>query len=165
MRKLLPLAALLGLFLLSACGYSMGGADHSVLAPQYRTLAVSGVNNPTTLTWLEPRIRKLLRDELNRRGTVTWTDNAATADALIRITIERYNRPTAVEGAKEETLRSNANFTFHATITSTVDDKVLWQSGTIAQSWPFFSGQESMADEQVTLLGIRQLADRMSESY
>jgi len=165
MRKLLPLIALLGLLLLSACGYSMGGADHSVLEPKFRTLAVSGVDNPTTQTWLEPRVRKLLRDELNRRGTITWTDDSAKADALIKITIERYNRPTSVEGAKEQTLRSTANFKFHATITSTVDDKVLWQSGTISQTWPFHTGQESMADDEVTMLGIRQLADRMSESY
>lgn len=165
MRKLLPFIALTGLLILSACGYSMGDSGHSVLEPQYRLMTISGVENPTTQTWLEPRLRKLLRDELTRRGNIEWTDDSARADALIRITIERFNRPTSLEGGEDETLRSSANFKFHATITSATDGSVLWNSGTISQSWPFYSGQGTEADEEVTRLGIRRLADRMSENY
>ena len=165
MRKLLPIIALLGLLVLSACGYSMGEADHSVLAPQYRTLAVSGVDNPSTQTWLEPMVRKLLRDELTRRGVIKWTDDTAKADALIHITIERYSRPTSLEGGNNETLRSSASIKLHATITSAIDGKELWSSGSISESWSFYSGQESQADEEVTRLVIRRLADRMSENY
>jgi len=165
MRKLLPFIPLMGLLILSACGYSMGDSDYSVLEPEYRTLAVSGVDNPTTQTWLEPRIRQLLRDELTRRGTIVWADDSSKADSLIQITIERFNRPTSLEGGRDETLRSSANLKFNATIRSATDDSVLWRSGTISQSWPFYSGQESLADQEVTRLGIRQLADRMSENY
>ncbi len=165
MRKLLPFIALMGLLILSACGYSMGDSTHSVLEPQYRKLAIKGVDNPTTQTWLEPRIRQLLRDELTRRGNITWTDDSTKADALIQITIERYNRPTSLEGGSDETLRSSASIKFNATITSATDDAVLWRSGAISQSWAFYSGQESMADQEVTRLAIRQLADKMSENY
>lgn len=165
MRKLLPLIAVASLFLLLGCGYSMGESDYSVLKPEYRTLAISGVDNPTTLTWLEPRLRKLLKDELTNRGTINWVDDSADADALIHIIIERYNRPTALEGGSDETLRSNANIKFNATITSTADDSVLWRSGTISQSWRFYSGQEAEADLEVTRLGIRRLADKMAENY
>jgi len=143
----------------------MGEGDTSVLEPQYRTIAISGVTNPTTISWLEPRLRKLLRDELNNRGTITWVDDQSKADATIAITIKRYNRPTAVTGTKEETLRSVAIFTFEADISSTTDDSLIWQSGTISQNWPFFSGDENEADMEVTRLGIRRLADLMTQNY
>lgn len=164
MKSLRYIVLLLPLFM-AACGYSFGEGDQSVLEPKFRTVAISGVNNPTTLTWLEPRIRKLLRDELTSRGTVTWTDDQSKADALIEIDIERYQRSTAVAGAGDTTLRSSATFLFSAKIKSTLDDSVIWRSGSISQSWPFFTGQESEADEEVTLLGIRRLADRMSQNY
>ena len=151
--------------MLAACGYGFGESGQSVLEPQYRTLAISEVENPTTLSWLEPRLRKLLKDEFTNRGTVKWTDDQGAADALIKITITKYYRPTAVEGASEETLRSSANFVFEATITSTTDDIVIWRSGSIGQSWPFFSGQETEADAEVTRLGVRRLADKMSQNY
>lgn len=151
--------------LLMACGYGFGESGHSVLKPEYRVLAISGVENPTMLTWLEPRLRKLLRDELTNRGSITWTDEQKDADALINIKVTRYNRPTAVEGSSDETLRSNANIVFEATIRSATDDSVLWSSGSMSQSWPFYSGQESEADAEVTRLAIRRLADRMSQNY
>ncbi|MCJ2165963.1 MULTISPECIES: LPS assembly lipoprotein LptE [unclassified Pseudodesulfovibrio] len=154
------------LLMLAGCGgYSFGEGDISVLAPEYRTIAVGKISNPTTLSWLEPRVRKLLRDELNNRGSITWVDTKAGADAVISIDIQRYNRPTAVAGEYDETLRSVAIFQFEATIRSTTDDSVLWRSSLINQDWPFFTGDEEEADMEVTRLGIRRLADQMSQNY
>lgn len=151
---------------LAGCGYSVGGAgESSVLGAEYRTLAIGGVENPTTLAWLEPRIRQLLRDELNRRGSVTWTDSRSKADALVNVTIIKYYRPTAVEGSRDQTLRSSAIFEFSAEIKSATDGHVVWNSGMISQDWPFYSGQEDEADAEVTSLGIRRLADRMEQNY
>lgn len=165
-RILAPLLLAAALLMLAACGYSMGGAgDRSVLGPEFRTLAISGVENPTTLPWLEPRIRSLLRDELTRRGVVTWTDSRNRADALIHVTIHKYFRPTAVEGARDQTLRSSAIFQFSVDITSATDSSVVWRSGQITQEWPFYSGQEDEADAEVTSLGIRRLADLMEQNY
>ena len=151
--------------LLTGCGYSFNDGSASVLDERHRVLAIEGVDNPTTITWLEPRLRKLLRDELTRRGTVAWTDEQKDADALIRIDIQRYYRPTVVEGEGEQTLRSSAIFKFEAVVTSTLDGSEVWRSGTITQDWPFFSGQEDEADEEVTRLGIRRLADRMALNF
>lgn len=154
------------LLTLAACSsYSFGDGDSSVLAPEYRTIAIDEVHNPTTLSWLEPEVRKLLRDELNRRGTITWTDDKSKADALISINITKYNRPTAVAGESDETLRSSAIFEFEAEIHSTRSGAVLWRSGRMRQSWPFFTGDEAKADAEVTQLGIRRLADRMTQNY
>ena len=158
--------ALFLLLALAGCGgYALGGGNSSVLAPEYRTLAIDKISNPTTLSWIEPRIRKLLRDEFNRRGTITWTDDRTNADALISINIHQYNRPTAVAGENDETLRSMANFQFEAVITSTTTDAELWRSGVIGQDWPFFPGDGAEADAEVTRLGIRRLADRMTQNY
>ena len=164
MKSLRYITLLLPLLLLG-CGYSFGEKDMTVLAPEYRVLAISGVENPTTLTWLEPRLRKLLKDELTNRGQITWTDDKHKADAWIKLTIIKYYRPTAVSGASGQTLRSSANFDFSATITSATDDSVLWSSGNISEDWPFYSGQETEADEEVTRQGIRRLADKMSQNY
>ncbi|WP_419785606.1 LPS assembly lipoprotein LptE [Pseudodesulfovibrio sp.] len=161
-QVLLPL---FGLLMLCGCGYSFGESGQSVLPEHNRTLAIASIDNPTTMSWLEPRLRKLLRDELTRRGSITWTDERKDADALLYLTIVRYNRPTAVSGSNDETLESSANFTFEATIKSALDSSVLWNSGRISQSWPFFSGQEKEADMEVTMLGIRTLADRMAQNY
>jgi hypothetical protein len=155
---------LLLLLLLAGCGYSFGGSG-SVLPEEYRTLAISGVENPTTLTWLEPRLRKLLRDELTRRGSIKWVDDRKDAEALISIRIIRYNRPTSVAGQGDVTLQSTASIQFEATIKSNIDGSVLWSSGEITQDWPFFSGQEAEADQEVTRLAIRRLADRMAQDY
>ncbi|NDV20392.1 hypothetical protein GO013_13330 [Pseudodesulfovibrio sp. JC047] len=158
--------ALFFILILTGCsGYSFGEGGTSVLPPEYRTLAVREISNPTTLSWLEPRLRKLLRDELNNRGTITWVDTQNSADSVISIKITRYNRPTAVAGGDDETLRSVASFSFEATIYATIDDSVLWRSGEISQTWPFFTGDEAQADAEVTRLGIRRLADRMTQNY
>ncbi|WP_319541904.1 LPS assembly lipoprotein LptE [uncultured Pseudodesulfovibrio sp.] len=164
--KSLRYSAIFLILILTGCsGYTLGEGGVSVLPPEYRTLAIREITNPTTLSWIEPRIRKLLRDELNNRGTITWVDTQAQADSVISIDIRRYYRPTAVSGGSDETLRSVAVFTFNATIRSTTDDSVLWQSGTISQNWPFFTGDEANADAEVTRLGIRRLADRMTQNY
>lgn len=165
MKPLRYLALFLLLALSGCSGYHLGEGGSSVLAPEYRTLSIDEVYNPTTLAWLEPEVRKLLRDELHNRRTITWTDDRSKADALITVNILRYHRPTAVSGESDETLRSSAEFRFEATIRSTRSGEVLWRSGRMSQSWPFFTGDEAEADAEVTRLGIRRLADRMTQNY
>jgi len=157
---------LFALLALVGCGgYSLGEGNTSVLPPEYRTIAIDEVSNPTTISWMEPRIRKLLRDEFNNRGSLNWTNSSDDADATISIIIQRYNRPTSVDDGSGTTLRSVAVFQFEAIIRSTIDDSELWRSGVIDQQWPFFSGEETTADAEVTKLGIRRLADRMTQNY
>ncbi|WP_316897292.1 LPS assembly lipoprotein LptE [Pseudodesulfovibrio indicus] len=165
MAALRHIALFLLLALAGCSGYSFGEGGGSVLPPEYRVLAVDKVKNPTTLAWLEPRLRKLLRDELNKRGTIVWADVRADADALITIDIERYYRPTAVEGKDEQTLLTEAIFDFHAVIRSSTDESVLWNSGLISQTWPYTAGNGAQADMEVTRQGIQRLADRMSQDY
>jgi len=165
LRRVPLLGALLALLLLGGCGYSFGESGQSVLDEHHRTLAIETIDNPTTMSWLEPRLRKLLRDELTRRGTVVWTDRKADADSLLTFVIYRYSRPTSVSGSSDETLQSVASIEFEGVIKSATDGSELWRSGRMNQDWPFFSGQESEADMEVTMLAVRRLADRMAQNY
>lgn len=165
MNGLKYITLLLPLLLMACSGYSFGEAHNSVLPPEYRTLAVEEVTNVTTLSWMEPRIRSLLRDELNNRNVITWVDSPAKADSTITVNVTKYSRPTAVSGVKDETLRSTIDIEIKATIRSTFDGKIIWESGTLTQTWPFFTGQETEAAEEATKLIIRQLADKMTQNY
>ncbi|WP_243544156.1 LPS assembly lipoprotein LptE [Pseudodesulfovibrio tunisiensis] len=165
MYALRPLILLFPLLLAACGGYSFGGGDYSVLPEEYRKMAIAEVSNPTMYSWMEPRLRSLFRDELTRRDLVTWVDDRARADALMTINVIRFYRPDEVTGAEDETLRSSANIEMQVVIRSARDGSVLWNSGNVAQSWPFFEGEQDQADQTVTELAVRKIADRMSQNY
>lgn len=149
---------------LTACGYKFAGGEHASLEPQYRKLYIDEVEHPTTLPWMEARLRSLLRDEFNRRSWVTWTTrNKATA--WIKLNVQKYSRKASVTGDKDQTLRSTASITMTATIVSPADGRVLWSSGTISANWPYYGGEEEEADQEVTKRAIEILAERLSQNY
>lgn len=150
--------------LLAACGYGFGDKS-SVLEERYHKVAIGRITNPTTLSWIEPRMRALLRDEFTRRGLVSWEDNRKNAEAVMNVTITTFTRPTTVESGTGETLQSSTYIVLHSEIKSTTDGSTLWASGDISQDYPFFSGQEAEADMEVTRLVVRRLADKMSQNY
>ncbi|KAB1442995.1 LPS assembly lipoprotein LptE [Pseudodesulfovibrio senegalensis] len=162
--RLFLLISTLSLCILAGCGYSFPDGSTSSLPPQYRSLAINKVEHPTLYSWLEPRLRSLLRDELNRRDWVTWTSKK-NARAWINIDVERYYRQAAVTGESDETLRSEASITMTATIVSPADGHVIWKSETIKESWPYYGGEEEEADDEVTALAIRRLARQLSQNY
>lgn len=148
-----------------SCGYNLANRGGPVkLPPKARSLAIAQVTNPTTFTWLEPRLRSLFRDEITRRGWARWVDRK-DASALLYVTVRRYTRNTAVYGTREQTLRYDATLVLSARIVSAVDGSVLWDSGELTQVEPFFVGGETEADNAVTDLAVRQLVDRMAEGY
>jgi hypothetical protein len=151
--------------LLSACGYGFGPQRADFVLPEdRRALFIIEVDNPTTESWLEPTLRADLRDELTRRGHISWTDrNRATA--LVRVTIESYSRPRALTGKEETTVYRNASIKVNMRIVDPVDNTAIWSSGSVQAQYPFLQGDEREADETVVKLAVRQLADRMNESY
>lgn len=155
---------LLALLFLFGCGYGFPTGEHASLPEQYRSLAISEVEHPTTFPWMEARLRSLLRDELNRRNWVTWEDKNK-AKAWIKMHVEKYSRKAAVTGTDDETLRSSASITLRAVIVSRGTGQVLWNSGTVSTDWPFYTGEEEEADEEVTRRAIEILADRLSQNY
>lgn len=159
------LCLLAGLQLAACGGYQFGSeSGTAVLEPKFRDLAIAGVENPTTYTWLGPRLRSLVRDELTRRNVVRWTDKAK-ASAHLYLEVKRYNRKAAVSGALDQTLKLEAGLTMRARVFSAMDGSVLWDSQEISIARSYFQGEEQAADDLVTDLAVRALADRMTEKY
>lgn len=148
---------------LGGCGYGYSRGQ-SVLPEDKRKLAIVEIINPAPLSWLEPRLRSLIRDEVTRRGIATWAA-PDKADALMTIDIERYYRRSSVTGQDEETLLSTATISFEATIRSAVDRSVIWRSGKITRKWQFQPAHGEDADMEVTKLAVRRLADLMSNRF
>lgn len=155
------------LALLCSCGYSMNPESGPVVLNQdQRKVAIGTIDNPTQYTWLNAKIRSVLRDELTRRGWVTWVDKGE-ADALIDIEITHYHHDTDVTGDDEKTLRRAVTFTFEARILSALDNTTIWESKKISVNERYFSGEQekAMADHRAAELGVRALVDRMSQNY
>jgi hypothetical protein len=173
MRRLaLNLALLAGLALaLCGCGYTftgMGSPDAedaaSRLAPEFRKMAIVRVDNPTTEAWIEARLRSLIRDEFNRRRLVTWTDKSK-ATSLLTISIKRYTRSTSISGQQSQTIKLNANITLQFRVTRASDGTVLYDSGEQSQSESYYPGEADDADQRLTDLTVRRMADLMTENY
>jgi hypothetical protein len=164
-----PVASLLGVALLlavlaSGCGYRLASQGPVALPEDQRTLCMDSVENPTLHTWLGPRLRAELRDELHRRGWTRWV-RRSEADLLVRIVIERFSHSTKVSNEEDETLRSEASLTMYVQFFSRATDEVVWSSGTIAASESYFGASSTEADDSVTELAVRRAVDKLSERY
>jgi len=122
------------------------------------------VENPTTEAWLEPRLRSLIRDEFNRRRLVTWTEKAK-ATSLLTVTIKSYTRQTAIAGQSDQTVKLSTGITMSLRVTNAYDGTLIWDSGEQIQSETFYPGYSDIADQRITDLIVRRLADLMTENY
>ncbi|GAB1400694.1 hypothetical protein MASR1M66_21490 [Aminivibrio sp.] len=82
----------------SACGYSLTANAPIDLPADSTRLYLAKVTNPTTETWLEPMLRSSLRDELTRRGNVTWVGRNE-AEATVNVDVRSYSTSDSVKGA------------------------------------------------------------------
>lgn len=165
--RLAFLALLACAALLAGCGYSATNQGGSALPEQTRTLFLEGVDNPTTITWLGPRLRATLRDELTRRGWTRWTDRGQ-AQGLMHVTIHEFTRNTSVSGEERDTLKFATTITLSATITDRDSGEPVWSSGQVAWSDSYYASDASTADaaaQQAMDLAVRRLADLLGQGY
>ena len=164
MRRLVPLFLLvLTTALLASCGYHAAGEGPSVFEGKAKTIYLAGVDNRTPETWLGPRLRAVLRDELSRRGYAEWTDREH-ADAIMHITVQRYYRKASVRGTDDETLRYSASMDWQVRITAR-DGALVWDSGMRSISRDYYFDDQTELDKTVTDLAAREMADRMTQAY
>jgi hypothetical protein len=155
---------------LSGCGYSFTGqaADQegvvSRLAPELRKMALVRVENPTIEAWLEPRLRSLIRDEFTRRRLVTWTDKAK-ATALLTVIIKKFARQTALAGQQEQSVKLSTTLTLIYRLQNAATGAVIWDSGEQEQTESYYPGDAAGADQRVTDLAVRRMADLMTQNY
>lgn len=173
MFRLRALAVLfvLVLPLLGGCGYHFAGqaqADGteaaSRLEPEFRKMNLVRVDNPTTESWIEPRMRSLIRDEFNRRRLVDWTERSK-ATSLLTVTVKRFVRSTAIAGQEDQSVKLSTSITVIFRVTRATDGRVLWESGDQSQTESYYSGDADGADMRVTDLIVRRLTDLMTENY
>jgi hypothetical protein len=160
--KILGLPVLL--VLLSGCGYQLASKGPVVLPEDQRSLCMDSVENPTLQTWLGPRLRSVLRDELTRRGWTRWTSRNQ-ADLLVRIVIDRYSRSSKVRDEDDETLRYSASISMRIDLVSRTTDQVVWSSGMVGESESYFGNSTTAADMAVTELAVRRAVDRLAQRY
>ena len=148
------------------CGGYHFAADEPLVLPEgQRLLAIEEIDNPTMETWLSPRLRSLIRDELSMRGNVTWTSRA-DADALLTVRVLRYTVSAKVKDDMDRTLKRVVEIRIEATLTRTSDDTIIWESGPVITHETFLTDEElSFARTRAAQIAVRQLADRLGHAF
>ncbi|MBI9109689.1 LPS assembly lipoprotein LptE [Maridesulfovibrio ferrireducens] len=161
-KRLLLLLCLV--FFVSGCGYHNSASEPNRLPEAFREVAIAEVTNPTLERWLEPKIRSGLRDEITRRGQLTWVEKSK-AEALFNIRIVKFSNGSRVLGDKDKTLKYNATLRVQMKVVDAADGHLIWNSGNVEVTESYYTGQEEATDELIVRLLIRRLVDRMNQAY
>ncbi len=161
-KRLLLLLCLV--FIVSGCGYQNSASEPNKLPEQFRKVAIAEVSNPTLERWLEPDIRSGLRDEITRRGQLTWVETPK-ADALFKIRIVSFSNGSRVLGIDDKTLKYDSTLRVQMRVTDAADGHTIWSSGTVSVTESYFSGEKEATNKLVVKLMIRRLVDRMNQAY
>ena len=123
MKRLL----LLGVFLLSSCGYALVGRSN-FLDPSIKSIQIPAFVNKTTRIELEQRVTQAVAEEFVSRGRLHLVNNANEADVILRGSIDTFNIfPIAFEQGRATR--------YQISITAAIElldhkheDKVLWKN-------------------------------------
>jgi hypothetical protein len=163
---------------LPACGYELTARAPIQLPQDSTRLYLDKVTNPTTETWIEPMLRSSLRDELTRRGNVTWVDRDE-AEATVNIDVRSYSSADSLKGRDDVTLKSEARIRLVVTFYSTKTNAMIWTSGTIraAESYRGSGGRRTEsgviqkssnkreATQEAIDLAVRKVADQLGQKF
>ncbi len=163
---------------LPACGYQLTARAPIQLPEDSTRLYLNKVTNPTTETWLEPMLRSSLRDELTRRGNVTWVDRDQ-AEATVNIDVRSYSTSDSLKGRDDVTLKSQARILMVVTFYSAKTNALIWTSGPISASESYRSTSGSItstgliqttsakreATQNAVDLAVRMVADQLGQKF
>jgi outer membrane lipopolysaccharide assembly protein LptE/RlpB len=164
--------------LLPACGYQLTARAPIQLPQDSTRLYLDKVTNPTTETWIEPMLRSSLRDELTRRGNVTWVSRDE-AEATVNIDVRSYSTSDSLKGRDDVTLKSAASIQMVVTFFSTKTNALIWTSGPILASESFRGASEIQsssgtlqstsakreATQEAVDLAVRKVADQLGQKF
>lgn len=158
-------AAFAALLVLPTCGYRLTAQAPIDLPRDSTRLFLGKVVNPTTETWFEPMLRSSLRDELTRRGNVTWVDRDA-AQATVNIDVRYYSTSDVVKGLDDVTLKSEARVQLEVSFFDAKTNALIWTSGPVmaSESYRGTDGKRN-ATEAAIELAMRMVADRLSQKF
>ena len=162
--SILGLSVLFSLVLFS-CGYHLSSSSPIELPQGISTLYIDKVENPTTKAWLESALISEVRDEFTRRGRVQWVERAQ-AQGLVHLIVTRYSDQTSVEGADEETLKSEISMTLVGKILAAQKKEVIWVSRPVHARESFTgSSEKTRAEERVIQDAADDLANQLSAGF
>ena len=162
--RLLPLLVCAAL-LMTACGYRLTANAPIDLPRDSSKLFLAKVTNPTTETWLDPMLRNSLRDELTRRGNVTWVARDE-AEATVNVDVRSYSTSDAVKGLDDVTVKSEVRIQMVVSFFGAQKGVLLWTSGPVVVT-ESYRGTDSKreATQNAVDLAMRMVADRLSQKF
>lgn len=153
------LLALAGLVLTAGCGYHLSARMPYALPQDISTVFLARVNNPSTNSWLEPKLRTEFRDELTKRGGIQWVAGHE-AEGKLELDIQSFQSGTKLEDSQEKNVRSEMVLTLEAKLFSSRDDSLLARTGSIVVSESF--DPQSPADENAAQDRVVELASELA---
>ena len=131
------------------------------------SLALGSVENPSTETWLEPGLRNEFRDELTRRGGITWVAEHE-AEGRLDLEILNFRSGAKLESAKERTVRSEILLRLEVRLYSTRSRELLASSGVVTARESFDPqdrAEEQDAQDRVVELATELAVQRLNQNF
>ena len=160
----LALAAAAGL---SGCGYTFTAKTPYDLPEDISAVYLGRVDNPSIETWLEPKLRNELRDELTRRGNITWADEPE-AEGRLELTVHNFRSGTKLEDPRETTVRSEMILRMELTLFSAKSRERLAGSGTVSARESFNPQDrrdELAARDRIVELAVELAVQRLNQNF
>jgi hypothetical protein len=166
MRYILPLCALLGLYLGTGCAHYQLGTSGKL---SFHTLYIPPVENKAQLPQAVAVITTQVREAFLRDGRVTLVNSVAEADATLTISLVRYVRDIATARPDDTGLarKFNLNLTALCTLRKTSDNTALFENRAIAVDQQIFATatpQQADSDQlQSEYQALPQLAAKLAD--
>jgi len=163
-KTLLPALLLLSATLFS-CGYHFSSTAPITLPRSQTKLYLSRVDNPTQLGWLTPYIRSELRDELIKRGQVTWV-RRDEAETLVRVEVRDFTSSDSLKGEEDESVKYSARITLRVLMSNSRNGEPLWNSGWQTGTETFYTeGEKNSASRKAVDEALRRAADGLGREF
>lgn len=153
---------LLGVFLLSSCGYALVGHSN-FLDPSIRTIEVPTFINRTTRVELEQRVTQAVGEEFVSRGSLRLVNDRKQADVILRGSIDTFNIfPIAFDQGRatryQISITANIELLDHRH-----EDKVLWKNDQyrFTENYEVNLGTSDSFDQETR--AIQEIAVRFAE--
>ncbi len=154
--------SLLGLILLSGCGYALVGHSN-FLDPSIRTIEVPAFVNRTTRVELEQRVTQAVGEELVSRGRLQLVNDPKQAHVVLRGSIDTFNNfPIAFDQGRAT--QYQISITAHIELLDhRNEDKVLWKNDQyrFTETYEVNVGNTDAFDQETR--AIQEIAVRFAE--
>ncbi|MFW6054388.1 MAG: LPS assembly lipoprotein LptE [Thermodesulfobacteriota bacterium] len=131
------------------------------------TVYLAAVNNPTTESFLVPKLRNEFSDELTRRGDIKWVEESE-AQGKIVINILSFRSGAKLESAAEKTVRSEMVLRLEARLYSSRTGALLSRTGPIVARESFGSqggSAQGAVQDRLIQLAAELAVQRLNQAF